>query len=99
MAVRCAKFSRDGERAWSIFVFSIENGDTPGWKRLDEFLRARLQNLEPVFAGHEWLAGTFSLADILMADALRLVDRFDGLAGHPACRDYVTHVTARPPFV
>ena len=74
---------------WSILAFSGETGDTPGWKRLDEFLKARLQHLEPVLAGREWLAGTFSVADILMADVLRLVDRFDGLAGHPACRDYV----------
>ena len=50
---------------------------------MDEFLKARLQHLEPVLAGREWLAGTFSVADILMADVLRLVDRFDGLAGHP----------------
>jgi len=26
----------------------------------------------------------FSVADILMADVLRLVDRFDGLEKHPA---------------
>jgi glutathione S-transferase len=34
-----------------------------------------------------------------MADVLRLVDRFDGLTGHPACRDYVARATARPSFV
>src|ERR1700757_5128420 len=33
--------------------------------------------------------GSFSVADILMADVLRLIDRFDGLVGYPACRDYV----------
>jgi len=84
---------------WSIFMFSGLTGDTPGWKRLDEFLESRLQHLEPVLAGREWLAGTFSVADILMADVLRLVDRFDRLAGHPACRDYVARATARPSFV
>ena len=84
---------------WSIFAFSGDTGDTPGWKRLNEFLEARLRYLEPVLAGREWLAGTFSAADILMADVLRLVDRFDGLAGHPACRDYVARATARPSFV
>ena len=47
----------------------------------------------------EWLAGSFSVADILMADVLRLVDRFDGLAAYPACRDYVARGTARPSFV
>ena len=84
---------------WSLFKFSGYTGDTPGWKLLDEFLKARLKHLEPVLAGREWLAGTFSVADILMADVLRLVDRFDGLADYPACRGYVARATARPSFV
>jgi glutathione S-transferase len=50
-------------------------------------------------ARREWLAGTFSIADILMAEVLRLVDRFDGLAGHPTCRNHVARATARPSFV
>ena len=84
---------------WSMLKFSGDTGDTPAWKRLDEFLKLRLKHMEPVLAGREWLAGSFSVADILMADVLRLVDRFDGLAGHPACRDYVARATARPAFV
>jgi glutathione S-transferase len=69
-------------------------------KSFDEFLKKyRLGHLEPVLARREWLAGTFSVADILMADVLRLVDRFDGLEKHPACRDYVARATARPSFV
>jgi glutathione S-transferase len=84
---------------WSIFVFSGDTGDTPGWKRVDAFLEARLQHLEPVLARREWLAGTFSVADILMADVLRLVDRFGRLTNHPACRDYVARATARPSFL
>jgi glutathione S-transferase len=85
---------------WSILAFSGDTGETPAWRRLDDFLKkARLRHLEPVLAGREWLAGTFSVADIVMADALRLVDRFDGLAAHPACRDYVARATARPSFV
>jgi glutathione S-transferase len=84
---------------WSLFQFSGNTGDTPGWKLFDEFLKVRLKHLEVVLAEREWLAGTFSVADILMADVLRLVDRFDGLAEHPACRDYVARATARPSFV
>ena len=84
---------------WSIFVFSGDTAETPGRKQLDEFLKARLKHMEAVLAGREWLAGTFSVADILMADVLRLVDRFDGLAKYPACRDYVARATARPSFV
>jgi glutathione S-transferase len=84
---------------WFILAFSGDTSETPGRKRLDQFLKDRLQHLEPVLAGREWLARTFSVADILMADVLRFVDRFDGLAEHPACRDYVTRATARPSFV
>ncbi len=83
---------------WALLAFSGDTDDTPAWKFLDGFLEIRLQRLEPVLAGCEWLAGTFSVADIAMADALRVVDRFDKLAAYPACRDYVARATARPPF-
>jgi glutathione S-transferase len=84
---------------WSIFEFCGDTAETPGRKHLAEFLESRLGHMEAVLAGREWLARTFSIADILMADVLRLVDRFDGLADHPACRDYVTRATARPCFI
>ena len=85
---------------WSLFNVLRRGRDTPAWKLFDDFLKKhRLEHLEPVLAGREWLAGTFSVADILMADVLRLVDRFDGLAEYPACRDYVARATARPSFV
>jgi glutathione S-transferase len=83
---------------WALLQFSGDTGDTPAWQRFDAFLKLRLQRMEPVLAGREWLAGGFSVADILMADVLRLVDRFDGLADHPACRAYVARATARPAF-
>lgn len=85
---------------WSLLVFSGESRDTAAWKMMDDFLKShRLRHLEPVLAEREWLAGSFSIADILMADVLRLVDRFEGLADYPACRAYVARATARPAFV
>ena len=85
---------------WSLLVFSGESHDTAAWKMMDDFLKThRLRRLEPVLASREWLARTFSVADILMADVLRLVDRFEGLADYPACRDYVARATARPAFI
>jgi len=85
---------------WAILLFTGEARDTSAWKVFDGFLKtSRLGHLEPVMARREWLAGSFSVADILMADVLRLVDRFDGLATYPACRDYVARATARPSFV
>lgn len=83
---------------WSLFKFSGDEEDTPGRQIIDKFLEKRLQHMEAVLAGREWLASSFSIADILMADALRLVDRFDGLAEHPACRNYIARASARPSF-
>jgi glutathione S-transferase len=84
---------------WSFFMFSGDTDATPMRKFFDSFLESRLKHMEDVLTGREWLAGTFSVADILMADVLRLVDRFDGLAKFAACRAYVARATARPAFV
>jgi glutathione S-transferase len=84
---------------WSFFKFSGDKDETPIRKFFDGFLESRLKHMEDVLTAREWLAGTFSIADILMADVLRLVDRFDGLARYPACRDYVARATTRPAFV
>jgi glutathione S-transferase len=86
--------------SWSLLNFTGEARDTSAWKFFDDFLKkSRLGHLEPVLAGREWLAGLFSIADIVMADVLRLADRFDGLAAFPASRAYVARATARPSFV
>jgi glutathione S-transferase len=84
---------------WFIFKFSGDAPESPGRKQIDAFLGGRLQRLESALAGREWLSSSFSIADIAMADVLRLVHRFDGLAEYAACRDYVVRATARPAFV
>jgi glutathione S-transferase len=83
---------------WGLLMFSGNTDGTPSRKLFDDFLKIRLQRLEPVLARRDWLAGFFSIADIVMADALRLVDRFDGLTASPACHAYVARATARPAF-
>ena len=83
---------------WGLFHFLGYAGDTPGWRFLEDFATKRLEHLEAVIARREWLAGPFSVADILMADVLRLVERFDGLTRYPACRDYHARATGRPSF-
>jgi glutathione S-transferase len=70
--------------------------DTPEISRRQE--RLRLDRMERVLQRREWLADRFSVADIAMADVLRLVDRFDGLTRHHACRAYVERAKARPAF-
>ncbi|BBO07045.1 MULTISPECIES: glutathione S-transferase family protein [Bradyrhizobium] len=84
---------------WGMSKFMGHPTDTAAWKFVDDFLKLRLKHLEPVLAGREWLAGSFSVADILMSDVLRVIDGFDGLADSPACRAYVARATARPAFI
>ncbi len=83
---------------WAFFHFTGDPREGSGWKWLVDFITIRLQRLEPVLQKRDWLAGEFSVADILMADVLRLVNRFDGLADYPACKAYVARAEARPAF-
>jgi glutathione S-transferase len=84
---------------WGLFHFTGEPKDSSAFKLFDGFVTKRLKHMEAVLDEREWLAGSFSIADIMMADVLRLVDRFDGLADSPACRSYVARATDRPAFV
>jgi glutathione S-transferase len=83
---------------WSVFTFSGDTGESPGWKAIDGWLGMRLRHLDAVLAKREWLAGEFSIADIVMSDALRLLHRFERLKDVSACREYVARATARPAF-
>jgi glutathione S-transferase len=83
---------------WTMFKFTGSDDGSPAVKFVDDFLKLRLNHMETVLAVREWLAGSFSVADILMSDVLRVVDRFEGLTDHPACRDYVARATSRPAF-
>jgi glutathione S-transferase len=82
---------------WLLNVWSGGKEGTV-WAQFDGFLKSRLARMEPVLAEREWLAGDFSVADILMADVLRLPDRFGGLEGYPACQAYMARALARPAF-
>lgn len=84
---------------WAMSKFMGHPTDTAAWKFVDDFLKLRLKHLEPVLGSREWLAGSFSVADILMSDVLRVVDRFDGLTDSPACSAYVARAIGRPAFV
>lgn len=84
---------------WLIWSFAEDDTRCPGCDGLDAYLDGRLDRLEAALAGREWLAGRFSVADILMADALRLFDDSDLLTNRPACRAYLERATARPAFL
>ena len=85
---------------WALFRFMGFPGESPEAKFVEDFLKARLDRMEAVLAGRDWLTGgRFTVADLLMADVLRQVSRFDGLANFPACGAYVARATTRPAFV
>lgn len=85
---------------WALFQFMGFPGDAPEAKFVEDFLKARLERMEAVLSGREWLAaGRFTVADLLMADVLRPVDKFNGLAKYPACSAFVARTTARPGFL
>ena len=80
--------------------FQVASSAKPGEdrERWDKFFKLRMERLEPVLAEREWLAGSFSVADILMADVLRLADRLGGLEQYPAVHAFVARATTRPAF-
>ena len=82
---------------WVLLHFA-EATSGPAWERFDQFQKGRLARMEAVLAEREWLAGEFSIADLMMADVLRLAGRYGGLKDYPACAAYVARATARPAF-
>jgi glutathione S-transferase len=83
---------------WSLFHFMGQT-DTQMFGFFDNWVKElRVKRLETVLTKREWLAGSFSVADILMVDVLRLVDRFSGLDEAPACKAYVQRATGRSAF-
>lgn len=84
---------------WALFRFMGFPGEAPEAKFVEAFLKARLDRMEIILSDREWLVGDrFSVADLLMADVLRQLERFDGMANHPNSRAFVARATARPAF-
>ena len=84
------------QTSWLFKMWDGAEGQV--WDRFEGFLKLRLGHMEKVLATSDWLAGRFSIADILMADVLRLVGKYGGLKDFPACQAYVARATDRPAF-
>ncbi|MBN9333003.1 glutathione S-transferase family protein [Devosia sp.] len=93
---------------WTIAgLNSMEMVTVPWWfvslfdgpdNRLKDWMLQRLAHLDAVLTSHEWLAaGRFTVADLLMADVLR-VPRLRAANPHPALEAYIERVCARPAF-
>ncbi|WPZ15230.1 glutathione S-transferase family protein [Nitratireductor rhodophyticola] len=77
---------------WFLEVRGAEQNHLTGW------LESRLGHMENVLAEREWLAADrFTVADLLMADALRIA-RVRSFGERPATEAYVTRITDRPAF-
>lgn len=60
--------------------------------------RRKLASLQKALGERTWLAGPFSIADVLMVTVLRLLDHTDILAEFPALAAYKARGEARPAF-
>lgn len=79
---------------WWFFEISGMPNDN-----LTEWLKSRLAHMERVLSEREWLAaGRFTVADLLMADVLR-VPNVRAFGDRPATQAYVARVTSRPAFI
>jgi glutathione S-transferase len=80
------------------WFIGVTNGLTAEGKNpLEGWLTSRLERLEAVLAQREWLAaGRFTVADLLMADVLRVKKVRAVLPG--VLEAYVARVTDRPAF-
>ncbi|WP_075997402.1 glutathione S-transferase family protein [Salaquimonas pukyongi] len=77
---------------WFLEVTGAKDNGLTGW------MESRLEHMERVLGEREWLAaGRFTVADLLMADALR-VGKVRSFGDRPATESYVTRVTERPAF-
>lgn len=67
-------------------------------RHAQDAMQAKLRGLEPCLQERDWIAGTFSVADILMADVLRIPHAEGQLQAHPSLTSYVSRATSRPAF-
>ena len=78
------------------WFLSITGGES---EALTCWVGKRLGQLERVLAEREWLAaGRFTVADLLMADVLR-VRSIRSFGDRPATAAYIDRITARPAFL
>jgi glutathione S-transferase len=87
---------------------SVEMVTVPWWfiglskppeNPLEGWMQSRLSRLATALADRDWLAaGRFTVADILMADVLRIPQKRGQLDAHPTLQTYVARALDRPAF-
>lgn len=77
---------------WFLEVTGAKENGLTGW------LESRLTHMERVLGDRDWLAADqFTVADLLMADVLR-VAKLHAVGDRPVAEAYVARVTSRPAF-
>ena len=77
---------------WFLKLCGDANNGLTGW------MGQRLEHLENILSEREWLAaGRFTVADLLMADELR-VPKVRAFGDRPASEAYIARATDRPSF-
>jgi glutathione S-transferase len=83
----------------SLVVFSADEPWAAGARPATEaMVHKRLRDLDDWLDGREWLAQTFSVADILMTTVLRLMDNMEMVERFPRVLAYRDRCMARPAF-
>jgi glutathione S-transferase len=94
---------------WLIAALnSVEMVTVPWWfisfskpeiNPLADWMKQRLDRLEAVLNERQWLAASrFTVADIMMSDALRILNRLGELEKYRALKEYVERTCSRTAF-
>jgi glutathione S-transferase len=100
---------RADTQQWLIAALnSVEMVTVPWWfisfskpevNPLADWMKQRLDRLEAVLKERQWLAASrFTVADIMMSDALRILNRLGELEKYTDLKDYVERACSRPAF-
>jgi glutathione S-transferase len=83
----------------NVDVFQAANAWTKEARPSAEALvKKRLGDLAERLKGREWLEDRFSAGDLMMADALRMLDHTDLVKADPVLGPYLERCLARPAF-
>jgi len=87
------------QRIVSYDVFYKDQPWAPGAREaIDGLCRKKLARVNEALAGKDWLAGTFSVADIAMVTVLNILRHTDLVAEYPALAAYKARGEERPAY-
>lgn len=83
----------------SLDFFHANEEWTKEWRpQIEKLVRDRLGSLESALDGKEFLEGSFTVGDLMMADVLRILDHTKLVDAYPQLSAYKQRCEARPAF-